>query len=64
MGELLEAVELEHQPLMKRLVPLVVRVPLGVKDDLVTSLGWQDLEKAIGVEVVVPILHIVRGVGG
>ena len=68
VGELLEAVELEHQPLMKRLVPLVVRVPkacpLGVKDDLVTLLGWQGLEKAIGVEVVVPILHIVRGVGG
>ena len=68
MGELLEAVELEHQPLMKRLVPWIVRVPkacqLGVKDDLVTYLGWQGLEKAIRVEVVVPVLHIVRGVGG
>ena len=67
VGELLEAVELEHQPLMKRLVPLVVRVPkecpLGVKDDLVTSLWWQGLEKAMGDKVVVPVLHIVRGVG-
>ena len=65
MVELLEAVQLEHQPLMKRLVPWVVRVPkacpLGVNDDLVTSLGWQGLEKAIRVEVVVSVLHIVSG---
>ena len=65
MGELLEAVELEHQPLMKRLVPWIFRVPkvcpLGVKDDLVTSLWWQGLEKAIRVEVVVSVLYIVRG---
>ena len=67
VGELLEAVELEHQPLMKRLVPWVIRVPkacpLGVKDDLVTFLVWQGLEKAIVVKVVVPVLHIVCGVG-
>ena len=44
---------------------LVVRVPkarpLGVKDDLVTSLWWQGLEKAIRVEVVVSVLYIFRG---
>ena len=65
MCELLEAVELEHQPLMKLHVSWVVQVPkacpLGVKDDLVTSLWWQGLEKAIRVEVVVSVLYIFRG---
>ena len=67
MGELLETVELEHQPLMKRLVPCVIRVPklrpLGVDIYLVSSCGGQRSEETVRVEVVVPILHVVRGVG-
>ena len=67
MVKLLKAIELEHQSLVQWLVPRVFGIPepypFCVEDDLVTSLGWQGLEKAVGVEVVVPVLHIVRGVG-
>ena len=63
VGELLEAVELEHQPLVKRLESWVIRVPklrpFGVKVYVVPPLGWQCSEKAVRVEVVVPILHVV-----
>ena len=67
MGELLETVEFEHQPLVEWLVPWVVRVPelcpFGVKVYLVTQLGWQCSEKTVRGKVVVPILHIIRRVG-
>ena len=67
MGELLETVELEHQPLVEWLVPWVVRVtelcPFGVKVDLVPSLWWQYSEKTVRVKVVIPILHMIRRVG-
>ena len=67
MGELLETLELEHQPLMKRLVPWVIWVPkacpLGVNIYNVSSCWWQCSEEAVMVEVVVPILHVVRGIG-
>ena len=60
VGELLETVELEHQPLMKRLVSLVIRVPKlrppGVKVYLVSSCEGQRSEEAVRVEVVVPVL--------
>ena len=66
MGELLEAVDLEHQPLVKRLISWVIRVPklrpLGVKVYVVPPLGWQCSEKAVGVEVIVPVLHVILGV--
>ena len=66
MGQLLEAVELEHQPLVKRLVSWVSRVPklrpLGVKVYVVPPLGWQCSEKAVRVEVIVPVLHVILGV--
>ena len=66
MGELLETVELEHQPLMKRLVSWVIGVPklrpLGVKVYVVSPLGWQCSENAEGVEVIVPVLHVIRGI--
>ena len=67
VGELLKAIELKHQSLVQWLVPWIFVVPepciLCVEDDIVTSLEWQGLEKALWVEVVVPVLHIVRGVG-
>ena len=67
MGELLETVELDHQPLVKRLVPWVILVPklrpLVVKVYLVSSCGGQRSEEAVKVKVVIPILHVVRGVG-
>ena len=67
MGELLKTVEVEHQPLVQLLIPWVVGVqetcPLGVKDYLVTFLGWQGLEKTVRVKIWVPILHVVRGFG-
>ena len=67
MGELLKAIELEHQSLVQWLVSRIFGIrepcPLCVEDDRVTSLGWQGLEKAIVVEMVVPVLHIVRGFG-
>ena len=63
MSELFETVELEHQPLVKRLVSWVTRVPklrpLGVKVYVVPSLGWQCSERAVRVEVVVPVLHVI-----
>ena len=66
VGELLKTVELEHQYLVQRLIPWVVGVPeacpLGLEDYLVTSVGWQGLEKTVCIEMVVPILHVVRGV--
>ena len=66
MGELLETVELEHKPLVKRLVSWVIRVPklrpLGVKVYVVPTLGWQGPEEAVGVEVIVPVLHVIRGI--
>ena len=60
VGELLNTVELEHQPLMKRLVSWVIRVPkfcpFGIKVDLVSSLGWQCSEKTVRFKVVVPVV--------
>ena len=67
VGELLEAVELEHESLVKRGVSRLVGIPeafpLGVKLDLVAALGWQCSEQTVGVEVVVPVLYVVGGVG-
>ena len=67
VGELLEAVELEHKSLVKRGVSRLVGVPeafpLGVKLNLVAAMGWQCSEETVGVEVVVPVLYIVGGVG-
>ena len=44
VGELLEAVELEHESLVKRGISRLVGIPeafpLGVKLDLVAALGW------------------------
>ena len=54
VGELLEAVEL---------VGIPEAFPLGVKLNLVAALGWQCPEKTVGVEVVVPVLHVVGRVG-
>ena len=66
MDELLETVELEHQSLVKRLESWVVRVPkprpFWVEVDVVPPLGWQCAEKAVGVEVIIPVLHVIRGV--
>ena len=66
MGELLETIELEHEPLMKRPVSWVIRVPklrpLGVNVYVVPALGWQGSEKAVGVEVIVPVVHVIRGI--
>ena len=63
VGELLEAVELEHEPLVKRGVSRLVGIPeafpLGVEVYLVASLGWQCPEKTVRVEMVVPVLHVV-----
>ena len=68
MGELLETVELKHQSLVEGLVSWFVGVPeacpLGVKMYFVPAMGWQCLEEAVRVEVVVPILHVVRRFGG
>ena len=67
MGELLKTIELEDQPLMERLVSWVIRIPklrpLVVSKYLVLSCGWQCSEETVMVEVVVPILHVVRRVG-
>ena len=67
VGELLEAVELEHESLVKRGVSRLVGVPeafpFGVKLDLVAALGWQCSEETVGVEVVVPVLYVVGGIG-
>ena len=67
VGELLEAIELEHEPLVKRgvsgLVGIPEAFPLGVEVYLVAALGWQGPEKTVGVEVVVPVLHVVGRVG-
>ena len=66
IGELLEAVELEHEPLVKRgvsrLVGIPEAVPLGVEVNLVAALGWQCPEKTVRIEMVVPVLHVVGGV--
>ena len=66
MGKLLETVKFEHQPLMKRLVPWVIRVPklrpLGVKIYVVPTLLWQGSEEAVWVKVVVPASHVIRGI--
>ena len=67
MGELLETVELEHQLLMEWFVSWFVVVhkacPLGVEVYFGPALGWQCPEKAVRVEVVVPILHVVGRMG-
>ena len=67
VGELLESVELEHQPLVKRSVSRLVGIPeafpLGVEVYLVAALGWQCPEKTVGIKVVVPVLHVVGGIG-
>ena len=67
VGELLKAVELEHESLVKRGVSRLVGVPeafpLGVKLDLVAALGWECPEKTVWVKVVVPFLHVVGGIG-
>ena len=67
MGELLDTVELEHQSLVEGFVSWVVGVPepcpLGVEVYFIHALGRQCPEEAIRVEVVVPILHMVRRVG-
>ena len=64
---MLEAVELEHEPLVQRGVSRLVGIPeafpLGVEVYLVAALGWQCPEKTVGVEVVVPVLHVVGRVG-
>ena len=63
VGELLETVELEHQPLMDGFLFWFVWVPkacpLGVEMNFVPALGWQCPEEAVRVKVVVPILHVV-----
>ena len=68
VGELLETVELKHQSLMEGLVSWFVVVPeacpLGVEVYFVPALGWKCQEDAVRVEVVVPILHVVRRFGG
>ena len=64
MGELLKTVELEHQRLIPWVVGIPETCPIGVEDYLVTSLVLQGLEMTVRVEMVVPILHVVRGVGG
>ena len=68
VGELLEAVELEHESLVKRGVSRLVGVPeafpLGVEGNLVAALGWQCPEKTVRIEMVVPVLHVVGGVSG
>ena len=64
---MLEAVELEHEPLVKRGVSRLVGIPeafpLGVEVYLVAALGWQCPEKTVRVKVVVPVLHVVGRVG-
>ena len=68
MGKLLEPVELEHQSWVEGFVSSFVGVPkacpLGVEVYFVPALGWKCPEEAVRVEVVVPILHMVRRVGG
>ena len=68
MGKLLKTVELEHQHFVQRLTAWAAGVPdtcsLGVEDYIVTSMVLQGLEMTVRVEMVVPILHVVRGVGG
>ena len=63
---MLEAVELEHQPLVKRFVLWVIRVPklrpLGVKVYVVPPVGWQWSEKAVRVKVIVPVVPVIRGI--
>ena len=63
VGELLEAVEFEHEPLVKRGVSRLVGIPeafpLGVEVNRIAALGWQCPEKTVRVEVVVPVLHVV-----
>ena len=67
VGELPKTVEFEHQSLMEGFVSLFVGVPkscpLGVEVYFVPALGWQYPEEAVLVEVVVPILHVVRRIG-
>ena len=67
VGELLETVELEHKSLVKRGVSRLVGVPeafpLGVEVYLVAAMGWQCPEKTVGVEMVVPVLHVVGRIG-
>ena len=67
VGELLEAVELEHESLVKRGISRLVGVPeafpLGVKLNLVAAMGWQCPEKTVRVKVVVPVLHVVGRIG-
>ena len=57
VSELLEAVELEHESLVKRGVSRLVGVPepfpFGVKLNLVAALGWQCPEETVGVKVVI-----------
>ena len=63
VGELLEAVELEGKRGISRLVGVPEAFPLGVKLNLVAALGWQCPEETVGVKVVVPVLHVVGGIG-
>ena len=67
MGRLLETVELEHQSLVDGFVSWVIVVPepcpLGVEVYFIPALVRQCPEEAVRVEVVVPILHVVRRVG-
>ena len=68
VGKLLETVQLEHQSLMEGFVSWFVGVPeacpFRVEVYLIPALWWQCPEEAVRVEVVVPILHVVRRVGG
>ena len=48
---------------VSRYVGVPEACPLGVEVYLISALGWQRPEKAVGVEVVVPVLHVIGGVG-
>ena len=67
VGELLEAIEFEHESLVKRGVSRLVGIPeafpLGVEVNLIAALWWQCPEKAVRIKVVVPVLHVVGRIG-
>ena len=48
---------------VSRLVRVPEACPLGVEVNLVAALWWQCPEKAVVVEMVVPVLHVVGSVG-
>ena len=48
---------------VSRLVRVTEACTLGVEVYLVAALRWQCPEKMVGVEVVVPVLHVVGRVG-